>query len=340
LAPAVHKKDELNITRIIDAPRERVWNAWTDPEQLKTWWGPKGFTAPFIRMDIRVGGSYLTCMRSPDGKDYWSTGVFREIVPESRLVMTDSFADEKGNVVPGSYYGMASDFPREMLVTVTFEDADGRTKLTLKYSGAKNITESDLASMTQGWNESLDKLAESFGKYGGGGTRPASEKYRARLIAEPGKQEFVVIREFDAPRELVFAAFTDPALYVRWIGPRRFTTKLETFESRSGGRWRYISRDKDGNEFGFHGVNHDVLPPERIIGTFEFEGLPETGHVILQKATFEALPGNRTRFTGQSVFLSVADRDGMLGSGMEEGMNESYDRLDELLEELKKKQGK
>lgn len=340
MAPVVYKKEELIITRIIDAPRERVWKAWTDPEQLKTWWGPKGFTAPFARMDLRVGGTYLSCMRSPDGKDYWSTGVYREIVPEKRLVMTDSFADEKGNVVPGSYYGMAPDFPREMLITVTFEDAGGRTKLTLKHSGAKNIPESDLASMTQGWNESLDKLAESFGKTGGGAMQPVSKQYRARLIAEPGKQEFVVTREFDAPRERVFTAFTDPDLYALWIGPRRLTTKLETFESRSGGRWRYISKDKDGNEFAFHGVNHEVLPPGRIIGTFEFEGLPETGHVILQKATFETLPGDRTRFTGQSVFLSREDRDGMLGSGMEEGMNESYDRLDELLEELKKNREK
>jgi uncharacterized protein YndB with AHSA1/START domain len=337
MAPAVHKKEELMIIRIIDAPRERVWNAWTDPEQMKTWWGPKGFTAPFSRMDVRVGGTYLSCMRSPDGKDYWSTGVYREVVFQKRLVMTDSFADEKGNVVPGSYYGMASDFPREMLVTVTFEDSDGGTKLTLKHSGAKNITEADLADMTQGWNESLDKLAASIGRPGSGGT---PKSYRATLTAEPGKQEFVVTREFDAPRDLVFTAFTDPDLYAQWIGPRRFTTKLELFESWSGGRWRYISKDKDGNEFGFHGVNHEVLPPERIIGTFEFEGLPETGHVILQKATFEALPGNRTRFTGQSVFLSVADRDGMIQSNMEEGMNESYDRLDELLGKLKKKHGK
>jgi uncharacterized protein YndB with AHSA1/START domain len=186
-------------------------------------------------------------------------------------------------------------------------------------------------------NEPLDKLAASLEKPGSEGT---SKIYRARLTAEPGKQEFVVTREFDASRDLVFQAFTDPALYARWIGPRRFTTKLEIFESWSGGRWRYVSKDKEGNEFAFHGVNHEVLPPGRIIGTFEFEGLPETGHVLLQKATFEVLPGNRTRFTGQSVFLSVAERDGMIGSGMEEGMNESYDRLDELLEELKKKRGK
>lgn len=166
--------------------------------------------------------------------------------------------------------------------------------------------------------------------------RSAKKMNTAQITAEPGKQEMVITREFDAPRELVFRAFTDPDLYVQWIGPRTLTTKLEIFEPHKGGSWRYIQRDQGGNEYGFHGVNHDVTPPERIIQTFEYEGLPETGHVILQKATLEVLSGNRTKFIGQSVFLSVEDRDGMLQSDMEEGMNDSFSRLDELLERLQK----
>jgi uncharacterized protein YndB with AHSA1/START domain len=157
-----------------------------------------------------------------------------------------------------------------------------------------------------------------------------------KITAEPAKQEIIITREFDAPQELVFKAFTDPELYVQWIGPRGLTMTLGTFESRNGGSWRYIQKDPDGNEYAFHGVNHEVLSPERIIGTFEFEGLPEKGHVVLQTARFEALPENRTKMTSQSVFLSVADRDGMLQSGMEEGVNDSYDRLDELLEKMLK----
>jgi uncharacterized protein YndB with AHSA1/START domain len=112
--------------------------------------------------------------------------------------------------------------------------------------------------------------------------------------------------------------------------------RLETFEPRNGGSWRYIHADQDGNEYGFHGVFHEIAAPERIIQTFEFEGLPEKGHVTLETARFEALPGDRTRLTAQSVFQSVEDRDGMLQSGMEEGMNDSYDRLDELLETMQK----
>jgi uncharacterized protein YndB with AHSA1/START domain len=96
------------------------------------------------------------------------------------------------------------------------------------------------------------------------------------------KQELVITREFEAARELVFNAFTDPDLYAQWIGPRGFTTKLETFEPRSGGSWRCVQTEPSGAELAFHGVHHEVLPPERIIGTFEFEGLPEKGHVLLQ----------------------------------------------------------
>lgn len=151
------------------------------------------------------------------------------------------------------------------------------------------------------------------------------------ITAEPGKQELFITREFDASRELVFRAHTDPDLYVQWLGPREITMTLETFEPRDGGSYRYIHRDAEGNEYGFHGVNHEVLAPERIISTFEFEGLPEKGHVILGTLKFEALPGNRTKLVSQSVFQSVAARDGMLRSGMERGVNQGYERLDELL---------
>jgi uncharacterized protein YndB with AHSA1/START domain len=153
-------KHELVITREFDAPREKVWQAWTDPEHIKRWWGPKGFTAPTAKVDLRVGGKNLFCMRSPEGKDYWSTGVYREIVPNERIVVTDSFADANGNVVPASEYGMQGDWPDELLVTITLEEIDGKTKMTLRHEG---IPGGEMKEMTNsGWNESFDKLAESL----------------------------------------------------------------------------------------------------------------------------------------------------------------------------------
>jgi uncharacterized protein YndB with AHSA1/START domain len=164
----------------------------------------------------------------------------------------------------------------------------------------------------------------------------AEKKNKTVITAEPGKQELFITREFDAPRELVFRAHTDPDIYVRWLGPRDLSTTLETFEPVSGGRWRFMQKDNDGNEFGFHGVNHEVSAPERIISTFEFEGLPESGHVILETTKFEELPGARTRVTTQSVYQSVQDRDGMVAAGMESGVVDGHERLDEILGDLQR----
>jgi uncharacterized protein YndB with AHSA1/START domain len=152
------QRNELVITRIFDAPPERVWKACTDPKEMKQWWGPKAFTTPFISVDLRLGGTFRYCMRSPEGKDYWGSGVYREIVPGKRIVYTDSFADEKGNVVPATYYGMGSDIPLEMLVTMTFEELKGQTKVTLHHAGMPAGPDRDGA--TQGWNEMFDKLVK------------------------------------------------------------------------------------------------------------------------------------------------------------------------------------
>ena len=154
------------------------------------------------------------------------------------------------------------------------------------------------------------------------------------IIAEPGKQELFIKREFDAPRELVFRAHTDPELYVRWVGPRDLTMTIEEWDARDGGSYRYVM-ERGGHKYTFHGVNHEVLAPERIIGTFEFDGLPEKGHVILGTMRFEELPNGRSRLVHQSVFQSVADRDGMIASGMERGVNEGYEKLDAILAEVR-----
>jgi uncharacterized protein YndB with AHSA1/START domain len=161
-----------------------------------------------------------------------------------------------------------------------------------------------------------------------------TQNKQTTITAEPGKQEILITREFDAPRELVFKACTDPQLIPQWWGPRNLSTEVDKLDLRPGGQWRFLNRDAQGNEYGFHGVYHEVLAPERIIDTFEFEGLPEKGHVTLETMKLEELPGGRTRLIAQSVFQSVADRDGMLQSGMEAGVHDTYDRLAELLKKM------
>jgi uncharacterized protein YndB with AHSA1/START domain len=124
---------------------------------------------------------------------------------------------------------------------------------------------------------------------------------------------------------------TDPTLIPRWWGSNGYTTTVDKMEVRMGGIWRYVSRDADGNEFAFRGVYHQIMPPERLVYTFEWEGMP--GHILLETVTFEER-GGKTTVTDSSVFQSVEDRDGMIQQGMEDGANETWDRFDELLKTL------
>ena len=151
------------------------------------------------------------------------------------------------------------------------------------------------------------------------------------IVAEPTTQDVVITHDFNAPRELVFRAYTEPELVARWWGPRYLTNDVEKHEARAGGSWRIISRAPDGTAHGFRGVYHSV-EADRIVRTFEYEGAP--GHVSLEWVEFEDLGGGRTRSIARAVFQSLADRDAMLASGMESGVREGFERLEELLAEL------
>ncbi len=153
---------EIVITRVFDAPRHLVFKAWTEPERLVRWWGPSGFTTPSCTVDLRPGGVFHYCMRSPEGRDVWGRGVYREIIAPERIVYTDSFADAEGNPVPPAHYGMSPRHPAEMLVTVTFTEHEGKTTVTLQHAVPESVPER--SGMQQGWTEMLDRLAEELAK--------------------------------------------------------------------------------------------------------------------------------------------------------------------------------
>jgi len=155
---------------------------------------------------------------------------------------------------------------------------------------------------------------------------------KTTITADKGKQELFITREFDAPRELVFKAFCDPDILAQWMGPRELKTKIEKLDNQSHGSWRFVHIDPAGNEYGFNGVIHEVSEPERVIRTFEFEGLPEKGHVSLEFLTLEELPDSRTKMNIHTIYKSVEDRDGHVQSGMERGVVDSHARLDEWLQ--------
>jgi uncharacterized protein YndB with AHSA1/START domain len=150
-------------------------------------------------------------------------------------------------------------------------------------------------------------------------------------ITTPSDREIHCERVFDAPRDRVYAAYTDPATIPEWWGPRGTTAIVDAMDVRAGGSWRFVVRDCDGRETAFRGTYREVSPPERIVQTFEWEGMP--GHVSVETTTFADL-GDRTKVRTTSIFHTTEERDGMLGSGMERGLNETYQRLDELLERL------
>ncbi len=148
------------------------------------------------------------------------------------------------------------------------------------------------------------------------------------VLTTPGDREIHVERVFDAPRERVFAAYTDPELIPQWWGPRGTTTTVEEMDATTGGSWRFASQNPDGSKIVFRGIYREVTPPERIVQTFEWDGMP--GYVSVDTATFEDL-GEKTKIVSDTIFHTAEERDGMLESGMEKGMNETFDRLDELL---------
>lgn len=158
-----------------------------------------------------------------------------------------------------------------------------------------------------------------------------AEKVVPTISAQPGGREIVITTVFRAPRARVWRAYTEPDLIKQWWGPRYLTTNIDRMDVRQGGVWRFVQKAPDGKEYGFHGVFHELLRPERIVQTWEWEGMP--GHPHLEIAHFEEKDG-KTTVTAIAVFETVEDRDGMMSSGMEMGVNEGAERLSELLERM------
>jgi len=152
--------------------------------------------------------------------------------------------------------------------------------------------------------------------------------HETKIVSDPQVPLVRITREFDAPPEKVFRAHTDPDLVAQWLGPRRHEMRIDHYDCRTGGSYRYL-HVSDGHEYGFHGCFHEVRAPELIVQTFTFEGFPDG--VALEKLVLEDLGNGRTRLVATSLCDSFEERDAMIASGMESGIRESYERLDELL---------
>lgn len=304
MASSPERNDDLVVTRVFDAPRELVFEAWTQPEHLMRWWAPKNMITASCKVDLRPGGSFHYCMRAPDGMEIWGLGLYREIVAPERLVYTDMFADADGNPVPPTHYGASPEFPAETLVTITFAEQAGGTRVTLRQTVPPALKERE--GMEQGWNEMLDGLAGD-------------------LESAASDREIVATRMFDAPRELVFRMWTDPQHVAQWWGPRGFTNTISTMDVRPGGVWEFVMHGPDGVDYKNKVVYIEVVRPERIV--YDHVSGP-----LFHVTTTFADEGGKTRVNVRMLFESAALRNKVAEEyGAVEGLGQTLDRLGEQL---------
>lgn len=329
---------EFTLSREFNAPREALWKAWTDGEQLAKWWGPKEMQLEVLKSDIRVGGCFHYAMKAP-GNTMYGLAVYRELKAPERLVWVNSFADEKGKVARAFF---SKDFPLEVLNTVTLIQQGTKTLLSLRSvpinasAAEQAFFEGMFKSMEQGYGGTLDQLAIHLA----GGVKecaprpeyvPTTKLSNTFKLELRGEREIYMERHFDAPKHLVFLAYSKAEHMRNWWGPRGFETTFCELDFRVGGKWRIAHKGPDGVGYANHGEYREIVPNEKITWTFEFEGMPG---VAVETLTLEEKHG-KTILRASSIAPSKEARDGMAQSGMEWGARQTWDRLDELVAKLK-----
>jgi uncharacterized protein YndB with AHSA1/START domain len=312
--------NEIITTRLFEAPRELVWRAYTESGQVEPWWGPVGFTTTTQQMDVRPGGLWRHTMHGPDGRDYPNRVAYTRVEPPALL----AWAHDDDN---GSHIDSAPWFH----VTVTFEALGDRTLVTMRHifaSGAARDANIEAFGSVQGAIDTTDRLA-------------------GYLVTMPGACDFIISREYDAPREHVWQAWTDPLRLARWWGPAIFTNTVCEVDLRVGGRYRIMmSGPYPGPQvtnYPVDGTYLEVVEPKRLMMTMDCAGHPSAWHdqvkpdrsaeernpagTMLQTVSFEALQAQRTRLTIRIRMVSAEILASMQRIGMSEGWSESLDRL-------------
>ena len=300
---------ELVLTRIIDAPRELVFRMWTDPVHLAKWWGPRDFTNPVCEIDFRPGGALRIVMRAPNGTDYPMGGVFREIIEPERLVFTNCALDRDGNVL------------LDGVTVVTFAEQGEKTRLTVQTHAVALVPAAVryLEGMQAGWEQTLDGLEQH--------------------AQDTAARELVITRVIDAPRELVYEAWTDPKHLAQWWGPNGFSTTTHSFDFRPGGIWRFVMHGPDGRDYQNRITWDEIARPERL--TYHHGGDEDVEPVQFRTVvTFEAV-GGKTRLTLRAVFPSAEERNRVVRDyGAEQGAQQTVGRLAEYVTQMgAKKEG-
>lgn len=308
------KSNELKLTRVYDAPVRLVWDAWTDPDQVAQWWGPRGFTITTHSKDLRPGGHWSYTMHGPDGTDYENRTLYFEVEDCAKLVY-----DHGGN----------DDRPPLFRVTVLFREKDGKTTMDM--------------TMALATPEIAEETRKFIKKAGGNGTWDRLAEYLEK--ERSGKDTFVIARTFEAPRDVVFAMWTDPAHIAQWLPPKGFTMEYKQADIRPGGSALYKMTNGQMTMYG-RAAYLEIQPPERFVYTQQFcdeqgamsrhPGAPVWPETMLTTVEFAVEEPESTRVTvtwepyGPATDEEIAAFAKMRGS-MTMGWTGSFDKLEELL---------
>ena len=320
---------ELALTRVINAPRELVFKLWTEHALMARWWGPKHFANPVCDLDVRVGGEIYVEMESPDGTLYPMGGEYVAIEPPRRLVMITK-------ALPNDAEGT---WGLENLNVITFRERGGRTTIAVRVEvlSATEEAEPCLAGMEAGWSQSLDKLAaladelqqrqhqqQSTNPKWSNSTMAENQNIPATLV---GDREIMAVRHFDAPRELVYRAWTEQNQVEQWWGPQGFTTTTSLHEVKPGGVWRFVMHGPDGRDYQNKITYLEVVPNERLV--YKHGGDKDVEPVNFSvTVTFDEVGANKTKLTMRMQFPNAAARDYVIKTyGAAEGLNETLGRL-------------
>ncbi len=321
-AKPVSPEKAFTIERTFRITPERMWALWTTKKGVESWWAPEGTTVKVLALDLKPGGSFdfehiaTTPEQAAGMKELGMPlrlrvrNVYMEVIEPRRLVLKTIM-----DFIPGVA-------PYEVTSEVNFVKVKEGTKVVFTFSKVHSKEWGEMSR--QGQMSEFDRLGRLLGEVGA----PAPG-HRAVTLALPSEREILITRVFDASPERVFRAHVDPKILAEWWGPQDYVNRIDTWEPRPGGAWRIVQTAPDGTEHPFRGVFQEVVPSRRLAWTFEYEPMP--GHVSTQSIAFEPEPGGKTKLTVRVAFPTESDRDGMLASGMEWGMRQGYERLDDHL---------
>jgi uncharacterized protein YndB with AHSA1/START domain len=301
----------FEISRTYPAPRDKVWQAWTEPARLKHWWGPRGFTVHTCKVDLRPGGTFLYGMHAPDGSDMWGKFVYREIKAPEKLVFVVSFSDPHGGV---TRHPWNAGWPKYILSTVTFTESAGKTTVAISWiphdasDEERKVFEEGRASMTQGWGGTLDQL-EAF------------------LGGKTNQRTVNLTRVFDAPRNRVFDCWTRAEHLSHWFGPKGFTIHSAQTDPRPGGLFKLCMRAPDGADYWVRGEFRELDEPKHLIiacAADDEQGVERLHEVI--DVTFTESAG-RTTVSLKATASGPSDEAAAMLRGMEKGWAQTVDRL-------------